>query len=241
MPRLDHQLAALTRRWQGVAPMPPALSEAIEELPPTVEARRPMHAELTQRQQATREIQQRAQELGAGVPEASLVPDRHGLLLEANRTAAHLFHLDRPQLRGLPLAMGLAWEKRRAFRTPLAWRQHGAEGREGRIRVQPPSQPAVPVAGHVALAWDGEGRLLGLRHTFPIPQGGAVTITWRAAPAGQVTLTIRDTGMGVPPDLDGNHGESCVFHVVRARTNQLQGTFVVARDSGTCVTLRFPI
>jgi PAS domain-containing protein len=169
MPRLDQQLAALTRRWQGVAPMPPALSEAIEELPPTVEARRPMHAELTQRQQATREIQQRAQELCAGIPEASLVPDRHGLLLEANRTAAHLFHLDRPQLRGLPLAMGLAWEERRAFRTPLAWRQHGAEGR---IRVQPPPQPTVPVAGHVAPARDGEGRLLGLRHAFPAPQGG---------------------------------------------------------------------
>jgi two-component sensor histidine kinase len=68
-----------------------------------------------------------------------------------------------------------------------------------------------------------------------------VTITWRVAPAGQVTLTIRDTGMGVPPDLEGNHGESCGFHVVRARTDQLQGTRAVMREGGTCVTLRFPI
>jgi two-component sensor histidine kinase len=80
-----------------------------------------------------------------------------------------------------------------------------------------------------------------LRHAFPGDRAGTVTITLRAEPVGQVTLTIRDTGIGVPPDLDGNHGESFGFHMVRALTDQLQGTFIVARDRGTCVTLRFPV
>jgi PAS domain S-box-containing protein len=399
---LTRQLAALTRRWQGVAPIPPSLSEAVEELTTAVEELRTMNEELTQSQQAALEIQQRYQELFDGVPEAYLVTDLQGLILEANRTAAHLLHLDRTQLRGLPLAVCIAWEERRAFRTQLAWLQHGAEVHEWVIRVQPPHQPAVQVACHVAPAWDVEGRLIGLRwllrdlkaqqlaqatreqgvrqltaepehanrtpqatrdraelrmrelhhrmknnlqvvaimldcqeeslqdlgaraifqacqgrieamalvhellyragdperielghylrrlalqlfeaygvdrerihltlqadavfveahtampcgllvhevlsnclrHAFPAPHVGAVTITMRAELTGQVTLTIRDTGIGVPPDLDGNHGESFGFHLVRALTDQLQGTFVVARDGGTCVTLRFPI
>jgi PAS domain S-box-containing protein len=385
-----------------VAPIPPSLSEAVEELTTTLEELHTMNEELTQSQQAALETQQRYQELFDGVPEAYLVTDLQGLILEANRTAAHLFHLDRTQLRGLPLAVCIAWEERRAFRTQLAWLQHGAEVREWVIRVQPPHHPAVPVACHVAPARDVEGRLIGLRwllrdlkaqqpsqetqepavrqptaeldhahgtpqssrdraelrirelhhriknhlqvvaimldcqaeslqdlgaratfqacqgrieamalvhellyragdpervelgdylrrlalqlfeaygvdrerihltlqadavavevhtampcgllvhevlsnclrHAFPGDQSGTVTITLRAEPAGQVTLTIRDTGIGVPPDLDGNHGESFGFHLIRALTDQLQGTLVVTRESGTCVTLRFPV
>jgi PAS domain S-box-containing protein len=375
--RLNQQLAALTLRWQGVATIPPSLSEAVEELTTTLEELHTMNEELTQSQQALLETQQRYQELFDEVPEAYLVTDLQGLILEANRTAAHLLHLDQTQLLGLPLAVCIAWEERRAFRTQLAWLQHGAEVREWVVRVQPPHQPAVPVACHVAPARDVEGRptglrwllrdltaqrqaqetfeqrvrelhhrmknhlqsvssLLGwqaadfpdprartifescqgrlraialihellyrpddperielgqylrqlalqlfeaygidrkrihltlqadavsvgghtampcglllhevlsnaLRHAFPAPQAGAVTITLRSEPAGQVTLTVRDTGIGVPLDLDGNHGESFGLRLVRALTHQLQGTLVVARDRGTCVTLRFPI
>ena len=53
-------------------------------------------------------------------------------------------------------------------------------------------------------------------------------------------LTIRDTGIGVPPDLEGHEGESFGLHLIRALTEQLQGTLVVTRERGTCVTLRFP-
>jgi two-component sensor histidine kinase len=80
-----------------------------------------------------------------------------------------------------------------------------------------------------------------LQHALPAHQVGAVTITLRTEPAGQVALAIRDTGIGVPADLDVNHGDSFELRLVRALTEQLQGTLVITRESGTCVTLRFPV
>jgi hypothetical protein len=63
------------RRWQGVAPTPPSLSEAVEELTTTVEELHTINEELTQSQQAALETQQRYLELFDGVPEAYLVTD----------------------------------------------------------------------------------------------------------------------------------------------------------------------
>ena len=80
-----------------------------------------------------------------------------------------------------------------------------------------------------------------LQHAFPAHQAGAVSITLRTEPAGQVALTIRDTGIGVRADLDVNHGGSFGLRLVLALTEQLQGTLVITRESGTCVTLRFPV
>lgn len=393
--RLHYRLAALTLRWQGVVPMPPSLAEAVEELATTVEELHAMNEDLTASQQTAIESQRRYQELFEGVPEAYLVTDVHGLIQEANRPAAHLLHIDRAHLTGLPLAVFVAQEMRSAFRAQLAWLQNGAEVREWVIRVQPRHQPPVSVICHVAPALDVEGRLIGLRwllrdlkaqqqaqetleqrvreltqalaatreqaalrerelhhrvknhlqvissllawqghdlqdprartvlqacqghlraialmhellscasegdrlalgpylqrlalllfeaygidrarirltlqadavdvavqtalacgllvhevlsncvqHAFPGDRAGAVAVTLRAEPAEQVSLTIHDTGIGVPPDLDGNHGESLGLRLIRALTEQLQGTLVVTRDQGTCVTLRFPV
>jgi PAS domain S-box-containing protein len=400
--RLNHRLAACRLGWQGVAPMPPAMAEAVEELTTTVEELYAMNEDLTQTQQAALESQRRYQELFDGVPDAYLVTDLQSLILEANRAAGQLFHLHGLQLVGLPLAVCIAWEERRAFRTQLAWLRNGAEVREWVIRVQPPHHPAVQVACHVAPARDAEGRLCGLRwllrlpkdpppvqetsdsqvrdltpewdyatgarqaapdrtelrmrelhhrmknhlqvvcslldwrlgdlhdpqvravvqecqgriramallhehlyragdverlelgdylrrlalqllaaygidreritltlqldavnvetntalpcgllahevlsnclqHAFPGDRAGAVALTLRAEPPGQVTLTIRDTGVGIPAGLDPGQGDSFGLSLVRTLTEQLQGTLVVTRDQGACVTLRFPI
>jgi two-component sensor histidine kinase len=80
-----------------------------------------------------------------------------------------------------------------------------------------------------------------LQHAFPGGLEGTVALTLRAEPPGQVTLTIRDTGVGVPVDLDLRHGGSFGLQLIRALTEQLQGTLLVTRDQGTGVTLRFPI
>jgi two-component sensor histidine kinase len=150
-------------RWQGVAPTPPSLTEAVEELAATVEELHAMHEDLTTSQQAALENQRRYQELFDGVPEPYLVTDVHGLIQEANGPAIHLFHLDRVHLTGLPLAVWVVPEQRAAFRAQLAWLQHGAERREWRLRVQPRHHPPVSVVCHVAPTLDVEGRLIGLR------------------------------------------------------------------------------
>jgi PAS domain S-box-containing protein len=398
---LHHQLTALMLRWQGVAPTPPSLTEAVEELTTTVEELHAMNEDLIQSQQAALESQRRYQELFEGVPEAYLVTDLQGLIQEANRPAAHLLHIDRAHLTGLPLAVFVAQELRSAFRAQLAWLQNGAEVREWVIRVQPRHQPPVPVICHVAPALDTEGALIGLRwllrdlktqsqvqetieprgldrtaelahanavlqakldraelhmrelhhrmknnlqvvsslldvrlkdlqdsrvstmvqecqgriramalvhedlyragdadrlalgpylqrlalqlfeaygidreriplmlqadvvevgintaipcgllvyevlanclqHAFPAQQGGTVMVTLQAEPAGRVTLTIRDTGRGLPEDWGVRDAGGFGLYLVRALTEQLQGTLIVTRDRGTCVTLRFP-
>ena len=388
---LHRQLATLTQRWHGVAPTPPSLAEAIEELTTTVEELRTMNEELSQSQQAALETQQRYRELFEGVPEAYLVTDLHGIIQEANRMAAQLLHMDCSQLAGLPLAVFMARDMRQPFRTQLAWLRNGAEVREWAIRVQPRHQPAVPAICQVALARDVDGQLIGfrwllrdltaqhqaqemlaqrvraltakldrtellgrelhhrtknnlqvvaslldwheqdlqdpsartifqecqgriramalvhellyrtgdlerielghylrrlapqlfqaygidrerihltlqadavsvdihtaipcgliihevltncVRHAFPAYQEGAVTITLRAEPAGQVTLTIHDTGIGLPEGLDDHQPEPFGLHLIRALTEQLQGIIIFAHEGGTCVTLTFPL
>src|SRR5262245_19324384 len=161
-PDID-QLAALILRWQGVAPTPPSLTEAVEELTTTVEELHAMNEDLTQSQQAAIEGQRRYQELFDGIPEAYLVTNVHGLIREANRPAAHLFNIDRAHLTGLPLAVFVVPAMRTAFRAQLAWLQDGSEVREWLIRVLPRHQPPVSVLCHVAPALDTDGQLIGLR------------------------------------------------------------------------------
>jgi PAS domain S-box-containing protein len=400
--RLHLQFVAFMLPWQGVAPMPQSVTEVVEELTTTIEELHTINEDLTTSQQAAIESQRHYQELFDAVPEAYLVTDLQGLIQEGNRMAVHLLHLDQSQLFGLPLAVCIAWEERRAFRTQLASLQHGAEVREWVLRVQPPHQPAVQVACHVAPARDREGRLIGLRwllrdlkaqqqaqetleqqvrdlamklvhanralqalqdrtelrerelhhrvrnhlqiaaslldghshnlqdshaqtvlqacqaqlrtiallhqllssaderkplalssylrrlalllfETYSIDrervhltfaadpvevtvqtalacglllhevlsntlqdaflgdQAGTVAITLEAEPPGEITLTIRDTGVGVSMDLEAREADRLRLRLIRALTEQLQGTLVVARDQETCVRLRFPV
>jgi PAS domain S-box-containing protein len=80
-----------------------------------------------------------------------------------------------------------------------------------------------------------------LKHAFPDQQSGDVTITVRAIPAGQLTVTIHDTGIGFPAGVNFRKTESLGLQVACLLTNQLQGTITLTRDRGTCFTLAFPI
>jgi two-component sensor histidine kinase len=80
-----------------------------------------------------------------------------------------------------------------------------------------------------------------VQHAFPTPHRGVVTLTLRAAPAGQATLTIRDTGIGWPGHGAVGAVEGFGLHLIRGLTDQLHGALMVTRDQGTCVTLRFPV
>jgi PAS domain S-box-containing protein len=391
MDLLHHQLAASMLRWQGETPMPPSLAEAVEELTATVEELHAINDDLAQCQQAALASQQRYQELFDGVPEAYLVTDLAGLILEANRAAATLFHLDHVQLHGLPLAVLMARESRPSFRTQLAWLRNGAEVREWVLRVQPRHRSAIPVVCQVAPARDFQGQLTGfrwllrdltpqqqaqevletrvrdlkaalehatlreralhhrmkndlqvvtsllsaqaedlaaprgrglveacqariraialvhdllhlttdvgqlqlgaylrqlvlqlfevygvdrarlhvtlhadavsvgvdtavpcgllahevlsncIRHISPGPQPGHIGVTLREEPAGEVTLTICGTGIGLPTDWDIRQDGSFGLRLIHGLSEQLHGALVVTHDQRTCVTFRFPI
>ena len=79
-----------------------------------------------------------------------------------------------------------------------------------------------------------------LKHAFPGQQSGDVTITIRAVSAGQLTVTIHDTGIGFPARMNFRKTESLGLQVACLLIKQLQGTITLTRDCGTCFALTFP-
>ena len=78
-----------------------------------------------------------------------------------------------------------------------------------------------------------------LKYAFPNGHPGDITIGLRAD-AGQVTLSVRDTGIGLPTDLDFRHTESLGLQLVAMLTEQLGGTITLSRNCGTTFAVTFP-
>jgi two-component sensor histidine kinase len=76
---------------------------------------------------------------------------------------------------------------------------------------------------------------------FPTAHAGALTITLRAEQTEQVTLTIRDTGVGLPLEPELRNGGSFRIHLIRALTEQLRGTIAFTHVPGSCLTITFPL
>jgi PAS domain S-box-containing protein len=80
-----------------------------------------------------------------------------------------------------------------------------------------------------------------LKYAFPGDQGGEITIALQAAPAGQVILTVCDTGVGFPTNVDFRRTDSLGLQLVCLLTEQLGGTIELDRTTGTQWTLRCPM
>jgi PAS domain S-box-containing protein len=78
-----------------------------------------------------------------------------------------------------------------------------------------------------------------LKHAFPHEQGGDIHLALQAD-AHRVTLTVRDTGVGFPEDLDFRATDSLGLQLVCALTEQLGGTIALERHRGTVFRLTFP-
>jgi PAS domain S-box-containing protein len=399
---LRQQVVTLSQRWQGTAPPPPSLAEAMEELSVAVEELQVVNEELSQTQQVAISHQLRYQELFEFAPDGYLVTDLDGCIQEANRAAAAMLNVGPQRMARKPLAIFIAPEERPSFRTQMAWLQNGAEVRHWGVRVQPRSRPAFPASVSVAPVRDPHGQMIGLRwlvrditawqqvqealehqvrertaelaqanaalqaaldraemlskelhhrvknnlqvmanllnlhsaslqdrhtqaifqdcqeriramalvhellydagdlgrielgryltalaarlfwsyriepgrialtiqadeveldvhtaipcgllchellsnclkHAFPEHRSGKVTITLRAVPAGQLTVIVRDTGIGFPAAVDFRRTESLGLRLVCTLTEQLRGTIALERHCGTCFTLTFPV
>jgi PAS domain S-box-containing protein len=80
-----------------------------------------------------------------------------------------------------------------------------------------------------------------LKYAFPGGQAGEITIAMRSAPEGNVVLTVRDTGVGFPADVDFRRTDSLGLQLVCLLTEQLGGTIEIDRATGTQWTLTFPL
>jgi two-component sensor histidine kinase/CheY-like chemotaxis protein len=79
-----------------------------------------------------------------------------------------------------------------------------------------------------------------LKHAFPEGRSGAVQIEGNASNA-DMTLAVRDNGIGVPADINSARPKSLGLEIVKILTAQLKGTLEVDRSAGTAFRITFPI
>jgi len=79
-----------------------------------------------------------------------------------------------------------------------------------------------------------------LKHGFPNSADGEINLTLRSGPDGQCTLCVKDSGVGIPTDLEPNTSKSLGLRLVRSLTQQIRGTFeLVNTNPGTSAHLQF--
>jgi two-component sensor histidine kinase len=78
-----------------------------------------------------------------------------------------------------------------------------------------------------------------LKHAFPNGQTGEIHIALRTRQE-QVTLSVRDTGVGFPEGSDFRHTHSLGLQSVYLLTEQLGATITLERTGGTTFTLTLP-
>jgi two-component sensor histidine kinase len=80
-----------------------------------------------------------------------------------------------------------------------------------------------------------------LLHAFPDERTGEVTVRIRQHPAGSVTLTLSDNGVGLPYGMDWATSQTLGFRLMRALARQLSAELEIRPARGTEVRLRFPV
>jgi PAS domain S-box-containing protein len=80
-----------------------------------------------------------------------------------------------------------------------------------------------------------------VKHAFPDGRSGMVRVTLRTEAASQVILSVGDSGVGFPPEVDFRHTDSLGLQLICLLTEQLSGTITLDRSEGTRFTIRFAV
>lgn len=80
-----------------------------------------------------------------------------------------------------------------------------------------------------------------IKYAFPNDRAGEIVIRFRVRDGEACTLTVQDTGVGLPPDLDLAHVSSLGLQLVRGLTQQLEGNLAITQEGGTSFTITFPL
>ena len=78
-----------------------------------------------------------------------------------------------------------------------------------------------------------------IEHAFPDERSGHIYIKVERDGA-RIVLTVRDDGVGIPPQFTLERVQSFGLQIARTLTLQLEGTIDVRRDAGTFVQISFP-
>jgi two-component sensor histidine kinase len=79
-----------------------------------------------------------------------------------------------------------------------------------------------------------------LRHGFPAGRSGTIDVGLHGT-SHQLTMWVRDNGVGVPPALDWQHTNTLGLKLISMLTEQLGGSLLLDREGGTTFTLTVPL
>jgi two-component sensor histidine kinase len=79
-----------------------------------------------------------------------------------------------------------------------------------------------------------------LKHSFPDGRRGRIEVRLRENGPGQVSIGVRDDGVGVPADFKPQSSTSLGMQLVLTLASQLRGTLRVVSESGADFSVTFP-
>jgi two-component sensor histidine kinase/CheY-like chemotaxis protein len=78
-----------------------------------------------------------------------------------------------------------------------------------------------------------------LHHAFPGNRSGRIMVGLEATPEKEMTLTVSDDGVGMPPELNFEKAETLGHQLVRLLAEKLHATLEMKRDRGTTFRIAF--
>ncbi len=78
-----------------------------------------------------------------------------------------------------------------------------------------------------------------IRHAFPDGRHGVVAISLKRTDSGGCRLTVRDNGVGLPPEADPESRKTLGISIVEALVRQIHGSMRWDRDHGTSFSVEF--
>jgi PAS domain S-box-containing protein len=78
-----------------------------------------------------------------------------------------------------------------------------------------------------------------LKYAYPDGRAGEIRVDLSASEAGEVALTVRDHGVGLPVSVDWKNSKSLGLPIVDLLTQQIGGKLTVERSPGAMFTVKF--
>jgi len=77
------------------------------------------------------------------------------------------------------------------------------------------------------------------KYAFPDKREGTIAIEFKRSDSGSYSLSVFDNGVGLPPGIEEESGDTLGFQLIHALTRQIDGAIRFDRCGGTAITVTF--
>jgi two-component sensor histidine kinase len=113
-------------------------------------------------------------------------------------------------------------------------RQHSVQTKLGFESIELETTLATPLGLII-----NEAVTNALKHAFPPPRRGTLTVSLVSLAPQQYQLTITDDGVGLPPSFDLTRSRSLGMVIIKGLSRQIDGYLAVSTADGVCISLQF--